>query len=392
MLKLAAVKKNSFNGSVKAQAMISNRATESILHLATWNIGFGSKKQSINELSDRMRADQILAFISQLKKIEGLDLNVIALQETADRTYEDSARDFCFSAYLQQHDPQTTHLHIEPTLALGDRNSYPFGTYQEFKDSLGIRKQTQGNGIWIRNLWQLHNLYTPDDDMPARVEVQRPIPTPLYMADQPLSAAGRDEEDRPILWSRVDLKSSPINRPIFFVSLHFPTLKNEEKEGVVSGLNAFQQDLAHNTLGIEDATRYTVDELAYLLRIFVLRQLIAQANRLEKYWDILTVHPQRCIFILAGDLNFRHTNSVYHVPTAEEQFLLKAGFHPSKKTGFTREGRQRLVDNIWIRGNNAVWEELRINGLQIESSSYADSLKIISDHYPVLAALKIRMD
>ena len=395
-----------------------------VLRIMSWNIGFGSTKKSLHAISNEKKADAILQFIRKLEK-GGCPIDAIALQEMVNRHYVDSSS-FLFARYFIEESPfkdtHTDKLHFEVSLSLGINNSYPHGKLKTLFTDLGILEQEQGPGIWIRHIngWKLKNLYadgrkmrieTADDEqvrayaIAPKVEVQRPLPYPLYMGDAPGKSTGRDEEDRPLLWSRIHKTDMSNRLKIYFVSLHLPTLFGEESKPPISELTVSQQNLAENVLGLSTKhgrveksrglafdSNFTVDVLGSQLRAYMLRQLIYQANRIEQYWKN-DPNENSCVFIFAGDFNFYHTQTDQKF--IEQSLLEEAGFFPAKLTGTTRpinkkHSYPRLIDNIWVRG--AEVEECLFNGVPIEheASGYQAVLEGISDHYPVVGVVRIK--
>lgn len=370
---------------------MSNNPT---LCVIAWNIGFGARKTSFT--SDSERADEIL------KIVKDKDVDAVALQEMAYRKYDKD--EFNLKDYLENKDEKQNHIHFEISLSLGLQNSYPYGKLPEIKKKfkeiwqVDIEWQKQGPGIWVRNVnnWKLVNLYSNDNKHRAVIEVQRPLPHPLYMGEEPAPkdmedkkkySAGRDEEDRPVLWSRIDKDEAKIkNLKIYFVSLHLPTLKNEEKKNHPAGdFTKSQKDIAENVLKLSESRilpNYTIDRLASELRQYYLNHIIFQVKRIEKYWKATS----NCVFILAGDFNFYHTTSTNLNKTVEQIILENNGFKRAKLDGTTRPGN-RLIDNIWVKGAKTVseWKE---EGKSIEEmTKYVDILEKISDHYPVIAKI-----
>lgn len=367
------------------------------LRVLSWNLGFGSRKAEFIA-PDNVRAQKIVEIV------RALDPDVIAFQELANREYGDSSDFFNLQEFLQKHDPQLCLLHYEKTLSFLARHSYPYGKLAQLRKNFSIQRQENGLGIGLRTSrhWQLANLYTRRTEYPAIIEVQRPLPHPLYMGENPALpgleaksefSAGRDEEDRPILWSRLIPGHESVNI-IYFVSLHLPTLKGEEKNLTAGELTRTQIDLLINVLRFPESNRkqLTVDKLGSALRHYFLQQLLAQVTRLEAYWQ--AENPlNKCIFILAGDFNFYHTAFNSTVKTAEQLFLENNGFMAAKKTGTSCpvfNNHFRLIDNIWVRGAKSIGEIsflLDSERVTIEKSHYSNVLGRLSDHYPVVAEI-----
>lgn len=362
------------------------------LRVMTWNVGFGSRKSDFIS-SDAERAREILDIVNTF------DVDAVALQEMANREYFDNFPSFNLTKFLSYNDYKLSSIHFEPIVSLGSRHSYPFGKLPELHKKYNINWQENGPGIWIRNVnnWQLKNLYSNEIRYPATVETQRPLPHPLYMGETPAPkgmedkneySAGRDEEDRPVLWSRIDKTDGQLaNLKIYFLSLHLPTLKGEE-QGYPQGIfNKSQQNIFYNVLRLsgEQISKYTVDELASEYRQYFLNHIIAQVKRIEEYWQAEN-SENRCVFILAGDFNFYHTTSNFLNKKGEQIILENTGFERAKLNGTTRPGN-RLIDNIWVKGAETV-AELKENGRSIEEmDEHVQRLKKISDHYPVIAEI-----
>src|SRR6185295_6610083 len=110
--------------------------------------------------------------------------------------------------------------------------------------------------------WRLRGLY--DDASAASVETQRPIPHLLYMGASPGESGGRDEEDRPVLWSspgHADVDALGIK--LFFAAMHLPTLSGEERPA--AGLNDPQRFIAKELLKLSGGAE-TPDDLGSELR------------------------------------------------------------------------------------------------------------------------------
>jgi len=330
-----------------------------------WNVGFSSRKKEF--LSDEKRAAEILNIV------EGCDAKIVALDEMASRQYS-NGMSFDLEDYIRSKDRAMQSVHFEPALSLGIDHSNPYGKLPELKGKFGICRQQQGLGTWVRHPMALGNLYSFDRG-DARVEVFRSLPHPLYMGVRPRDekehSAGRDEEDRPVLIARIDTGERK-DKVLYFVSLHLPTLKNEEMKPPKKELSSRQREILEITLGLTSVKN--VDELGAHLRVHFLRHLISQASRIQEYWRAAT----SCVFVVAGDFNFEHTQP----GNLESQVLTTAGFQAAKTGGFTRPGG-RLVDNIWVKGEDKV-EEVLLNGLRVEDE-YKQTLDTVSDHYPVVA-------
>jgi endonuclease/exonuclease/phosphatase family metal-dependent hydrolase len=358
----------------------------------TWNIGFGSRKSEFIS-SDANRAKEILDVVNTL------NVDAVALQEMANREYSDNFPLFNLTKYLIDNDDKLSSIHFEPTVSLGNRHCYPYGKLPEINKKFNIKWQENGLGIWIRNVnnCQLRNLYSDDINQQAAIEVQRPLPHPLYMGEQPAPtgmednpeySAGRDEEDRPVLWSRIEkINGNLLNLKIYFVSLHLPTLNGEEKGYPSGNFNKSQKNIFHDVLRLsaDKIGDYTVDDLAFEYRQYFLNNIISQVKRIEEYWKAED-SENRCIFILAGDFNFYHTTSTNPNKTGEQILLEDNNFKRAKLEGTTRPG-DRLIDNIWVKGAKTV-SECKDKGKSVEEiSKHIQRLKKISDHYPVMAEI-----
>lgn len=366
------------------------------LRVMAWNVGLGSRKKGFPPDADR--AGKILRYVKEFQ------VDVIALQEMASRDYSIGLPSFNLSDFLNEEDNHLHSIHFEPGLSLPTRHSYPYGKLPKLNCQEGIVGQEQGLGVWVRsvNNWRLRNLYTDDDGYPALVEVQRPLPHPLYMGDEPAPrdkederaySAGRDQEDRPVLWSRLDKLDGSLNHvKIYFISLHLPTLSGEDKEIPVKAFNDTQMNIALNVLGLSKCRiwRYTVEKLASDLRTYALRSIVAQAKRIKAYWKAQD-ERNTCVFIMAGDFNFYHCNEDLKDLRQEEIFLTSKGkgivFKRAKSSGATRnkggflEGvwrERRIVDNIWVSGAK-----------EVILKKGTGKMENISDHYPVIADIKL---
>ena len=219
------------------------------------------------------------------------------------------------------------------------------------------------------------------------------------MGDNKLINPGRDEMNRPVLWSRIDRIDNKFeNTKIYFISLHLPTLKYEEDNREKGDLTNTQKDIAINILRLDknEIINKTVDDIGSELREYCLRHIIAQTIRIENFWKD---DNQNCIFILAGDFNFYHTNKFFPNKTLEEKYLIKEGFTRSKKSGYTRQPKHkmkyRLVDNIWIKDSKNIIKEIneyiiKNDNLKISIEEWAanEGLDRISDHYPVIVYIE----
>lgn len=374
------------------------------LRVMAWNVGFGSRK---GFPQDSVRANGILKIAKEL------DVDIVALQEMGNAEYAVGLPSFHFVEYLKRSDFLLNSVHFLPTISLGSRHCYPYGKIRQINDSSGVCWLEYGPGIWVRNVnaWYQRNLWSDKNIDRATVEVQRPMPHPLYMGLSPAPAgheadkkysAGRDEEDRPVLWSRIDKLHSELKElRFFFLSLHLPTLKGEEQGKKVKSLNETQKSIANITLSLseqdlqeclKDKKKYCknsniVDVLASKLRVRYLEQVFAQCKYIEGYWKSQSDESD-CVFIFAGDFNFQHSfqqlNKGQLIMMPEEKFLHNNGFLPAKKSGFTRSGR-RLVDNIWVRGPVKATEHTMDSRQTEEVPAYKELLGEISDHFPVVA-------
>lgn len=364
----------------------------SSLRVLSWNLGFGSRKPEFIA-PDKVRAEKIVEIVRFLNP------DVMALQELANRVYCDGST-FMLQEFFKN-DPQFNFFHFEKTLSFLTRHSYPYGKLAQLRKKFAIQSQENGLGIGLRynQHWQLANLYTKSTEYQAIVEVQRPLPHPLYMAEHPAPpgleaqsefSAGRDEEDRPVLWARLTPGSRyPAANLVYFVGVHLPTLKGEERNQKTGDLNRTQMNLLTNVLGFSEsqAKNLTVDQGGSALRLHFLHQLMAQVKRLECYWQ--SENPMnQCVFILAGDFNFYHFESTATTKTPEQLFLENQGFMAAKSIGTSRPGSDRLIDNIWVRGAKRIRESYFSQDSQevpIEQSGHKKVLNQLSDHYPVLA-------
>jgi endonuclease/exonuclease/phosphatase family metal-dependent hydrolase len=334
-----------------------------------WNVGFSSRKEEF--LPDEDRALEIVKFV------RCCDAKIVAVDEMASRQYR-SGTSFSLRECIRLNDKELSSIHFESALSLGCRNSNPYGKLPELERKFGVVRQEQGLGIWVRKPLRLRNLYSIETGAKARIEVSRPLPHPLYMGirprDQKEYSAGRDEEDRPVLWARIgDGEIEEIK--IYFVSLHLPTPKNEEKEPPEKTLTSRQREILEKTLGLSSVKH--VDQLGSKLRVYFLRHLVSQSIRIEEYWG----NANSCVFVFAGDFNFEHDQASGQ--SEERKVLTSAGFKAAKAGGFTRPGG-RFVDNIWVKGAEA--NEFLVDGKhQIEQSRFSEKLLKISDHFPVVA-------
>lgn len=335
--------------------------------VGTWNIGLAAIKEGF--LPDRERIAKVLNFIKRY------DVQLVALQEMATRTYEDQSR-FSSEEFIRHNDPNLSTIHFEPALSLCRFNSNPYGKFADLQKRLGITLHEQGPGIWIRQPFQLQNIYSAETEHQALacVEVTRPLPQPLYLVD------GRDDEDRPSLWARINCGKRTDGKKVYFISIHLPTLKNERSGKPVQYLSDRQKEILETTLRLPPAGRAgsisNADQLGSQLRSYYLEHIISQTQRLEAYWQ------HDCVFILACDFNFDHNK-----PTNEEVILRSGGFIPAKTRGFTRPDRVRLIDNIWVKGAEIQEWLVPEEGCPIEESRMADDLLRISDHFPVVCEI-----
>jgi len=364
-------------------------STQSNVHLRvmSWNVGFGSRKGFSHDLN---RAEGILKIVKDFK------VDVLALQEMGNSKYNIGLPSFNFIKYMKENDDQLNSFDFLPTVSLGSRHCYPYGKLPQMNRESGVSWFEYGPGVWVRNVNNLHlrNLYSDDNKYPATIEVQRPIPHPLYMGEKPEASAGRDEEDRPALWARIDTSKDKLqNLKIYFVSMHLPTLKNEEKNIRKEHFTSSQENIAQNMLKLSKKwiDNNSVDQLGSELRQYYLKQVTYQAKKIEEFWKAEN-SPNRCVFILAGDFNFYH-NKNNKLP--EQKLLEDYGFICAKIDGTTRpidekHPNARLIDNVWVKGAKDVME-YRVNGNQIEKSTYVDFLTKISDHYPVIADINFEV-
>ena len=309
------------------------------LRVMAWNIGFGSRKEGF--ASDALRAKRILKFVRRFK------VDAVAVQEMANKTYSIGLPPFDFPDYLRENDKKLNDVFFLPTVSLCSRHGYPYGKLPQVARQSRTDWLEYGPAVWIRliNGWHLRNLYSDNSAYPATVDVQRPIPHPLYMGDEPQKSAGRDQEDRPALWSRLDClpgSGNDTDLKVYLVSVHLPTLKGEEDERVEE-LNPTQGKLiAKRVLGLEEddlaklvkkhSKRFEggniVDAVASKLRRYWLSQVVYQAERIEQYWR----SKSRCVFVLAGDFNFYHAkpkSSEQRTPQEERVRLRKEGRNDS---------------------------------------------------------------
>jgi len=371
------------------------------VRVMTWNVGFGSSKPDFIP-SDQARAQAVL------KVVQPLEIDLIALQEMANRTYSDQGH-FSLKEFIEQNDEQLQYLHFQPAVSLGRENSYPYGKLAGLTQRLKIIEQQAGPGIWIRfsNGWHLRNLYAEKMSARPYPEIQRPLPHPLYMGENPpppgLEAdrrfsAGRDEEDRPVIWSRVGNDSSSDRPKLFLLALHLPTLKGEEQNKPPGDLTKSQQNLAERVLRLPAVKlhEWTVDQLGTEIRLYYLQQIMAQIKRMQEFWQG-DDEANKCVFILAGDFNFYHSNGNNSPRAKEEQFLSENNFVPAKTSGLTRpfsaRTGERLVDNIWVKGAESVREiDLRNYDIRLVDNNHSapEIWNTISDHYPVIADIEVK--
>jgi endonuclease/exonuclease/phosphatase family metal-dependent hydrolase len=345
----------------------------------TWNLGFAARKRGFIA-DDYQRASKIATVI------ETCQAEVIALQELANRSYLNGTS-FSLEQFFSTQVPNSF-VHFEPALSLGIRHFNPFGKIRELRQNFGIVEQAQGPGIWHcagQAMDQLHlrNLYSDQADL-ARVEMSQPMPHSLYMGDSKSKNAGRDEEDRPILWARLsewdDEKSQETGPKLYFMCIQLPTLRGERETPPVTTLSERQKEICDVTLGSASVTG--VDDLGSKLRVYCLLHIISQAERIEKYWEEWGGH--KCVFILAGDFNFEHNT---RPPVPEYNLLTGEGFIPVKVKGYTRSPHppDRLVDNIWVKGV----EKGKLCEILPPASVGGISLSRLSDHYPVIAEIDL---
>ncbi len=361
------------------------------LRILTWNLGFGSGKKDLME-NDTLRFQKVIDVV------KNIDPDVVTFQEIVNRDYSDKTPPFRFEEAWSKRDNHFSEGHFQAALSLNDTHTFPFGKSEDLKKEKNVILQTSGLGIFLRekNRWQLANLYSNEPGALPRIEVQRPMPHPLYMGSSSQVRAGRDEEDRPCLWARISSKQLPDNLIIYFVALHLPTLAGEEQNRVRGDLNASQINILENVLGFPASGRadFSVEELGSSLRLYMLRQLVFQARRMENFW--LEENPEnKCVFIFGGDFNFLQTNEVFRQKKPEQYFLENQGFEAIKKTGFTRIEQQRLHDNIWVKipatsGNSKLIVQFSEYQL-FDGNGAKPDLNNISDHFPVVGDINLRL-
>lgn len=351
------------------------------LKILTWNIGFGSSK-------DQLKGDDLQRLSRMFNVYIQINPDIIAFQEIANRSYLNGTQ-FQFIQQLKEKDPFLTKTHFEKALSLGGRNAYPYGKYVELNQELGINMQETGVGIFFRNQneWSLCNLFSDSPQAPPIVETQRALPHALYMGKDAETSAGRDEEDRPILWARITHSNLPKHLKVYVVSLHFPTLKGEEENLPTGNFNPTQTHIFQNILQLppDEMDQYTVDDLGAALRVYILKQLDFQAQQLENFW--LSDNPEnRCLFLFAGDFNFCHQTAFFPQKTKEYIFLENQGYQPLKKEESSRSGKARLHDNIWIK--NPIADSISSYSSSFIHELPLETLDSISDHYPIVGNIE----
>jgi endonuclease/exonuclease/phosphatase family metal-dependent hydrolase len=334
-----------------------------ILKLLTWNLAFASRKKSFI-LDDNKRAEAIAKTVSTLSP------DIVALQEVASRVYSDGTS-FDLSSYLTQQIPQYK-IFFQPALSLPIQHSNPYGKAQLLQREFGISSHQQGVGLLYStnsSNCELINLYS-DNMGEAKIETTHPLPQPLYMGSAiDESSAGRDDEDRPALWSRWEVKEFDTLK-LFFVSLHMPTLKGERGDKQNYTFTQRQIEIRDEVLNRPDIL--TIDELGVEFRCYYLRGIVSQCRRLESYWRAKESET-KVLFVLAGDFNFDHV-----VDTKEKRVLESSGFIMSQTVGATKNSGM-LIDNIWIRSDI----EIKIKGEILSDSG----LNRLSDHFPLVVEL-----
>ncbi len=365
---------------------MSKPANHIHLKALTWNIGFGSLKK------EHWHSDEATKIKNIQKTIQHIQPDVVTFQEIANRTYLDAKAPFQFLKQLKETDQKIKSAHFESTLFLGSKNSFPFGKIEQLQLE-NIRTQETGIGIIIRNenQWKLTNLYTNIANSQSKVEVQNSLPSPLYMGDDRNNRAGRDEESRPVLWSRIQHPNLPPDWNVFFTAVHFPTLKGEEKSQTPGLLTNSQENIFENVLNLPSSRRdsITIDELGTELRLFMLRQIVFQMERLESFWKSESPNA-RCIFLLAGDFNFYHYTDLFQEEKPEFTFLKKNGFSPTKRTGYTRT-KNRTHDNIWVSlPELESHQEILVSEMELPTALNDRFLFSISDHLPVVCELSFQ--
>lgn len=309
--------------------------SSSSIRILTWNLAFASRKEDFVS-DDFKRADAII------KSIQEKQPHIVLLQEMATREYADG-KVFDFSSYLQSISPKSTVFYLS-ALSLPDIHSNPYGKKEKLLKSFSIIKHTQGLGLVSTGVLPLCNLYSDDPDAVPTVEATHPLPVSLYMGNEmDKSSAGRDDEDRPALWSRFGIPDNE-HIKLFVVSLHLPTLKGERSNTHnKQPFSPKQQELRDITLSKPGI--HSIDKLGSELRLYYLRHILSQCQRLEDYWQQIDT-SSRCIFVLAGDFNFDHNNE--HL--LEFKLLTQHGFLPSFRHTSSKTSGQ-LTDNIWIKSD-----------------------------------------
>jgi endonuclease/exonuclease/phosphatase family metal-dependent hydrolase len=329
------------------------------LKLLTWNLSFASRKRTF--VSDDKERAQVIARI-----ISTQSPDIVALQEVANRIYVDG-RIFNLSDYLIQ---QMTgyKIYFHKALSLPTQHSNPYGKAKLLEKEFAIHSHEQGIGLLYRtnsSKLKLSNLYSLDKGE-ANIEVTHPLPQSLYMGSEiDENSAGRDDEDRPALWSRWKIKDFGMIK-LFFVSLHLPTLKGERSNNIDYSFTSRQIEIRDVILNQPYITN--INELGAELRCYYLRGIISQCERLENYWKIKDSNS-KIWFILAGDFNFNHL-----VDTKERKLLQSSRFIMSQAIGSSKESGM-LLDNIWIRSDN---------GTEVKAEILSDlNLYSLSDHLPI---------
>jgi len=333
------------------------------LKLLTWNLSFASRKKTF--ISDDKKRAKVIA-----KIISTLSPDIIALQEIANRIYDDDTK-FVLSNYLTQQ-MIGYKIFFQEALSLPNQHSNPYGKIELLKKEFAIHSHEQGIGLLYRTSsseFKLGNLYSVEKGE-AKIEVTRPLPHSLYMgSDIDENSAGRDDEDRPALWSRWEIKDFGMIK-LFFVSVHLPTLKGERSDNFDYSFTQRQLEIRDIILNQPDII--SIDELGAKLRCYYLRGIISQCERLERYWKKKENGSKVC-FILAGDFNFNHTSD-----TQECKLLQSSRFIMSQMTGISKESGM-LLDNIWIKSDIDI---------EVKAEILSDSnLYSLSDHLPIFIQL-----
>ena len=369
---------------------------ESKIHLRilTWNLGFGSGKNDFER-------DTLKRFYRIIQTVRAIDPDIVVFQEAANQDYSNGTEPFEFIGRWKDTDDAFSMGYFQPSLSLGVLNNFPGGKFESLQRYSQVIKQEQGLVMLIRNArgWYLKNLYSDAPNDVKAVEIQRAMPHSLYMGSHQESIAGRDEEDRPILWMRIGRKGLPDLYKVFVAGLHFPTLSGEE-QGIPAGhFTPSQLNILENYLSLPTTEKagLTVDNLGAALRLSMLKQLVFQALRLDEYWKS-KASENECLFFFTGDFNFLHTNERYLVKSDEQHFLENNGFECIKKNGFTRKENWKLHDNIWVQMPpssaqnkeklSVKYAELNAFGAKEPITSWPKDLDKISDHYPVAAAVE----